>query len=824
MAYKLSTQWLCNWVKPPINFDQLALRLNMAGIEVASISPTAKGLSGIIIAKVLETKQHPDADRLRVCQVDIGKPELLTIVCGASNVRPGLNVVLAQVGASLPSLPDGIVLKEAKLRGIISQGMICSESELGLINSEEVSNGIMELPNNAPIGMDFCDYLDLNNDFIISIELTPNRGDCLSVLGLAREISALCETDLLSPYTEKIIPPVITDKLDIKLMTGESCPSYTGRLIRNINPQALTPLWLKERLRRSNIRSIHPIVDITNYVMLELGQPMHAFDADKLGQNMQVRYAKEGEKITLLNGTVINLKEKTQVIADEYYIHAIAGVMGGAQACVTPSTQNIFLESAFFSPLSIACATQQYNLASDSSYRFERGVDFNLQKRALERATELIIEIAGGQVGPITDITLAQHLPKISPIILRSERIEKILGFEIANNTIERALKNLGMKVTPLIRPPLSIKAPPSPTRGEGVSFGGGALEILAPSYRFDIKEEIDLIEEIARVIGYENIPRRLPVAPLQASLPGQKKLEAKTITQALIHKGYSEVITYSFINPSLQKILDPLVNPIKLSNPISSEMAVMRSSLWPGLIEAALYNQNRQQARIRLFESGNCFTGIDTQTRKIAGVVYGNTHAEQWCSQKNNAELQFFDVKGDIEALLQLTGRKEQFEFVAAEHPALHPGQTAEIIMHDRVGVLGALHPSLLIKLDIKGPIYLFELDLELLLNRNSPQIKEKELAKFPSIRRDIAITVKQAVPYAMICNKIKKDAGKLLKNVQLFDLYRGKNLPADSLSMAIALTFQAPERTLLDAEVNKHIDTILSGLEAEFSAQVRR
>lgn len=797
MAYKLSMQWLNEWVNLAIDHKRLADRLDMAGIEVGGIAPVAGNFTDVVVAKVLEAEQHPDADRLRVCQVDTGD-ETLSIVCGASNVRAGLKVALAKVGGSLP---NGMVLKEVKLRGVLSQGMICSMSELGLTES---SDGIMELPDDAPIGMDLREYLQLNDE-IITIELTPNRGDCLSVLGLAREISALYDSPLLTPSPEIPITASIPNVLPVKLETQAACPRYIGRLVRDINPNASTPLWMKERLRRSGIRSIQPVVDITNYVMLELGQPMHAFDADQLQGGIQVRYAKAGEQVALLNGQTVSLDTKTQVIADQSRVHAIAGVMGGVEGSVTASTQHIFLEVAFFSPLSVAYSTQHHNITSDGAYRFERGVDFNLQRRALERASQLLLDIVGGEVGPIIDVTQKEYLPEIKPILLRSARLEKVLG----------------------LYPPSGHSCHLPPLRGEMPVGQSGGVElllkrlnmqlrsdplgwqVLAPSYRFDIQQEADLIEEIARVQGYEHIPSRLPVAKLHANIPSQYKLELKQVNQALVYRGYQEIISYSFVNETLAMALNPEIKAIKLSNPISSEMGVMRTSLWPGLIQAALYNQNRQQTSIRLFEMGNCFISHDN-TKKLAGLAIGDNYPN------------FFDVKGDIEVLLQLTGRAAQFEFIAAQHPALHPKQTAKIVQGEQLlGYLGSLHPKLLSDLDIKGPVYLFEFDLDRLVVRE--QSKVDELPKFPCIRRDIAIIVKRTVPYVLIASKIKKCAGELLKDLQLFDLYQGQNIAPDSQSMAIALTFQDPNRTLVDAEVNERIAAVLEGLEHEFSASVR-
>lgn len=790
MAYKLSMQWLKEWVNLAVDHKYLAGRLDMAGIEVGGISPVAGEFTHVVVAKVLEAEQHPDADRLRVCQVSIGA-ETLSIVCGASNVRAGLKVALAKVGGRLP---NGMILKEVKLRGALSQGMICSMSELGLAESSE---GIMELPNDAPLGMDLVDYLQLNDE-TLSIEFTPNRGDCLSVLGLAREISALCDLPLLMPSPEIPISASILDVLPVRLDTQAACPRYLGRLVRDIDPKASTPLWMKERLRRSGIRSIHPVVDVTNYVMLELGQPMHAFDADRLEKSIEVRHAKAGEQVALLNGQTVSLDVKTQVIADQSQVHAIAGVMGALEGSVSASTQHIFLESAFFSPLSVAYSTQHYNITSDSAYRFERGVDFNLQKRAIERATQLILDIVGGQAGPIIDATSTEHLPQIKPILLRSARLEKVLGLALDSDKVETALRNLNMQLTP---DPLG-------------------WQVLAPSYRFDIQQEIDLIEEVARVLGYEHIPAHLPTGRLHANIPSQYKLELKQLSQALVYRGYQEMISYSFVNEPLQIALNPHMKALKLSNPISSEMGVMRTSLWPGLIQAARYNQNRQQTSIRLFEMGNCFPPPSApsghlppqggEEKRLAGLAIGDT------------DLDFFDVKGDVEVLLQLTGRAAQFEFIAAQHPALHPKQTAKIMKGQQLlGYLGTLHPKLLSNLDIKGPVYLFEFDLDQLLVRE--QSKVDELPKFPCVRRDIAIIVKRTVPYALICNKIKGCAGELLKDVQLFDLYQGQNIAPDSQSIALALTFQDPNRTLVDAEVNERIAAVLEGLEHEFSALVR-
>ncbi|MGB6976307.1 MAG: phenylalanine--tRNA ligase subunit beta [Gammaproteobacteria bacterium] len=790
---KFSEQWLRTWVTPKLNTEQLAAQLTMAGLEVESIAPVIPDFNKVVVGEVIAAQQHPDAERLTVCQVTVGSEQPLTIVCGASNVRVGLKAPVALVGAILPG---DLKIKKARLRGVESQGMLCSASELGFMDAVK---GLMELPDDAPIGMDFRDYLQLN-DSILDINITPNRGDCLSVAGLAREVAALNDCQLNAQLIKPVVP-TIPDTFPVKVLAHNACPRYVGRVIRGIDSNVRTPLWMQERLRRSGLRSIHPVVDITNYVMLELGQPLHAFDLQQLSDEIQVRMAQPHEKIILLDGQEVILTENTLVIADAKQPQAIAGIMGGAASGVSGLTRDVFLESAFFAPILIASTLRHSPMQSDAAYRFERGVDYQLPVTAMERATALLLEICGGQAGPLIETAHTPALPKQVIIHLRRQRIPRVLGITLTDEEVVAILSRLGMEVQP---------------------YEDG-WQVKVPSYRFDLTLEVDLLEELARFYGYDRIVAKKPQAPLRIVVPSEKRLSSSRFREALIDKGYQEVIAYSFVAPALQTLLTGQQPSLKLNNPISSDMAVMRTHLWPGLLQAALYNQRRQQARVRIFEIGLCFTqqeGQLQQRMKLGGLAMGSAYPEQWGMPLRIVD--FFDIKGDLEALLGLTKQGQEWQFHPGSHPALHPNQTAAIKLRDQtIGYVGALHPSHEQTLELQGPVFLFELDLEALQQGQLPQYRA--LSKFPAIRRDLALVVAQEVAIQPIYQEIMRLSDDLLQQVQLFDIYQGKSIEVGKKSLALSLTFQHASRTLIEEEVNVLLQKIIAGLQQTFGAKLR-
>ncbi len=790
---KFSERWLREWVNPPITTEQLVEQLTLAGLEVDSVESVAPRFSKVVVGEVLTVESHPEAKKLKICQVNVGRAEPLTIVCGASNVTAGMRVPTALVGAELPG---GMKIEVATLRGVISFGMLCSAKELGLAENSE---GLMPLSATAPIGEEVYHYLQLK-DVSIEIDLTPNRGDCLSIQGIAREVHALTQCTL-TPVIIPTIAETVTDTVPITIISSQACPRYVGRVIKNVNAQAETPIWMKERLRRSGLRSISAIVDVTNYLLLELGQPMHAFDLQKLNGGIRVRMAQAGEMLTLLDGQTITLDAQTLVIADHQSPQALAGVMGGFAAAVSNTTTDIFLESAFFTPHLLAGSARRYGLHTDSSHRFERGVDPQLQRHAVERATALLLDIVGGQAGPIMEVVDETTLPKIPQIPLRSARITRLLGYSLTSERIRDLLNRLGLSIQ----------------QDEGDTW-----RVQPPSFRFDLRMEVDLIEELARVHGYHHLPIHAPTAHL--NLQPQLPVTTEHLQSVLIQRGYQEAITYSFVDPQRQADLTPEMAMIHLTNPISSDMAVMRTTLWTGLLQALLYNQNRQQSRVRLFEQGLRFIrspqGIQ-QDKMLAGLASGTCYPEQWGESQRPVD--FFDVKADVEALLNLTGEKTAYRFVATQHAALHPGQTAAIYGKDEfVGLIGALHPRLLQKLEITFPVYLFELQLTSLSQSRVP--KFTEISKYPSVRRDIALTVAATVQTTDVLTQIKQHAPDFLTEMCLFDVYQGKGIEVGKKSLAIGLIFQEFSRNLLESEVDTVMTQIISQLEQNLDAQLRK
>jgi len=796
---KFSEKWLRELVNPAISTQELVDQVTMAGLEVDEVEAAAKDFTGVIVGEILTAEQHPNADKLQVCTVTNGS-EVAQVVCGAPNARAGLKTAFATVGAVLPT-PDGkeFKIKKAKLRQVESFGMLCAEDELGISDDHD---GIMELPADAPVGACIREYLNLD-DKVIDVDLTPNRGDCLSISGLAREVGVLNKAPVTF-VADNAIEATIDATFPVELKDAADCPRYVGRVIRGINPQAETPLWMKQKLERSGVRSIDPVVDVTNYILLELGQPMHAFDLDKLSEGIVVRRAEQGEKLTLLDGQEVELNADTLAITDANGPVAMAGIMGGEPTSVTAETQNIFLESAFFNPISIAGRARSYGLHTDSSHRFERGVDWQLQNQAINRATELLLEIVGGEAGPVVETVNQDELPAARQVFLRHSKVNAMLAFEMPAEEIEEILTRLGLVVEQ------------TSTEGE--------WHVSVPSYRFDIAIEVDLIEELARVYGYNNLPVRTPTASMPIKANDETKVTIQNVRRALIARGYQEAITYSFIEAGLQKQFDDQYEGIALANPISAEMAVMRTTIWPGLVKALQYNQNRQQARVRLFESGQRFlpTSGDEiiQENVVAGLLAGARDPEGWNAGKDQVD--FFDIKGDLESLLSLGGAEDDFTFVADRHVALHPGQTARIERNgEKVGYIGALHPNLVKELGLNGAVYLFEINQAALTQGKLPRYQE--ISKFPESRRDLALIVDEGVAFDSVRQLAEKEAGEFVKEVTLFDVYQGQGIEKGRKSLAVGLTWQHPSRTLNDEEINSATSAVISALASEFGASLR-
>ena len=791
---KFSEQWLRSWVNPSVSRDELVARLSMVGLEVDAVTPVAGVFSGVVVGEILSADQHPDADKLRVCQVSNGSATF-QVVCGAPNARVGIKIPFAMIGAKLPG---DFNIKQAKLRGVEPQGMLCSASELQI---SEDNSGLMELAADAPVGQDIRAYLGLD-DASIEIGLTPNRGDCLSLAGLAREVGAIYGASV-SPVAVTAVAASHDDVRPIEVLAPKACPRYLGRVVRNVDLSKPTPLWMVERLRRSDIRSIDAAVDITNYVMLELGQPMHAFDLAEINGGIRVRMAEEGEKLVLLDGQEATLRADTLVIADHNRALAIAGVMGGEHSGVSGNTRDLFLESAFFDTIAVAGKARSYGLHTDSSHRFERGVDSNLARNAMERATALLLDIVGGEAGTIIEVVSQEDLPKIAPVILRADRISQMLGLELEGAEVERLLSALGFGV-----------------KAQGV----GEWQVSVPSHRFDISLEVDLIEELGRLYGYNRLPVRYPQARLAPQAKAEAAVELPALRRLLVARGYQEAITYSFIDTKLFELFNPGTPPLLLANPISADMAAMRSSLWPGLIKALQHNLNRQQARVRLFESGLRFVGQLEglqQEPMLAGVVCGARLPEGWAHARDNVD--FYDVKADVEALLASAGAADSYTFVAGEHAALHPGQTARIERDGRlVGFFGAIHPELAKALDIDQPVFMFELVLSEITHGLMP--KFQELSKFPEVRRDLAVLVDRDVPAQDLLSAIREASGEWLTDLKLFDVYHGKGIDPHRKSLAVGLTWQHPSRTLNDDEVSNTTQNILTILETRFNATLRK
>jgi phenylalanyl-tRNA synthetase beta chain len=788
---KFSEQWLREWVNPAIDSQELMDQITMAGLEVDGSEPVAGNFEGVIVGEVTRVEPHPDADKLRVCQVSNGK-ESVQVVCGAPNVREGLKVPFAEVGAVLPG---DFRIKKAKLRGQPSEGMLCSASELQLSDDHE---GLMELPAGAPVGKDLVSYLGLS-DVTIDIDLTPNRADCLSIRGIAREVGVLNSLAVEEPEVEPV-DAVHSEVPEVTVRAPEGCPRYLGRILRGVNLAAETPLWMQEKLRRSGIRSIDPAVDVTNYVMLELGQPMHAFDRDEIQGGIVVRMAEAGEKLVLLDGQEVELTPETLLIADHEKPVAIAGVMGGEHSGVSSKTRDLLLESAYFDPIRIAGKARHYGLHTDASHRFERGVDYNLAREAMERATALLMSIVGGEPGEIVEVASKDNLPADRTVDLREARVEEVLGLAIDRTTVEEILSRLGLRIEKLLK---------------------NGWRIRVPSFRPDIAIEEDLIEEVGRIYGYNNLPVTEPTGSLGLRSQEEAVRPLSAIRDYFVASGYQEAITYSFVDPKVQKLLDPEREGIALANPISADLSVMRTTLWSGLVKTVAHNQNRQQPRIRLFETGLRFVngadGIEQQPM-LAGIVAGNQLPENWANGRRNAD--FFDVKGELESLFTLLGI--EVNFIASQHPALHPGQTAELVRDgEHVGWLGTLHPQVQKKLDLNGTILMFELFLNSVVSGYVPNFKE--ISKFPEVRRDLAIIIGSDVAFAEVERVARKHAGECLTALRAFDVYEGENLGEGNRSLALSLFWQHPERTLNEDEVHSLFNGVIEALKEELGATLR-
>lgn len=807
---QFSENWLRTIVNPDLTTDELAHLMTMSGMEVEEVIPAAKPFSKIVVAKVLEVADHPNADRLHVCKVDAGTGETLEIVCGAPNVRPGMMTGCALVGASLPPGEDGkaFTIKKSKLRGVASAGMLCSLRELQLSDDH---SGIMDLPEDAPVGTDLRDYLELE-DNIFDIKLTPNKADCLSLLGVAREVSALTGKPMNFPVTE---PAEVTcdDCQQVNILAKDLCGRFSNRIIRNINAKAPTPEWMKQRLERSGQRSISALVDISNYVMLEYGQPNHFYDLDKINGALDIRWGIKGEKVALLNDQTVEVDDWVGVIADDNGLESIGGVMGGSRTAISLETTNVLLESAFWWPDAIRGRTRRYNFTTEAAHRFERGVDYANTVNAIERMTELVLSICGieGQtkVGPVNDQIAA--LPERRPVVLRRARAEKVIGVPLASEQIADIFTRLKLDFTQ-----------------EGDTF-----TVNPPSYRFDIEIEVDLIEEIARVYGFENIPALPPMARNVMRIRPENSRSVFSIRQQMADLEYQEVVNYSFVDESWEKDFAGNDTPIRLLNPIASQMSVMRTTMIGNLVANIQFNLNRKVSRIRLFEIGAVFlkdTSVEegpltvkgyAQPKRLAAAAYGYAEEEQWGLEARQVD--FFDVKADLEAL----AAPLQLRFIKAAHPALHPGRCAKIVLDGReIGVIGELHPSLQQKHGLPHAPVLFEVDLKALQTIDVPQYRG--ISRFQPVTRDIALLVKAETPVQDIIDIFNKEKDNnphcgIMQSVVLFDDYRGKGLEADEKSLAFRFTLQDSNGTLQDETVDVAINAFVAAVGKHLGAKLR-
>ena len=790
---KFSENWLRELVDIPAGRDELVERLTMSGLEVEGVEVLGAALDGVLVGEIIAAEKHPDADKLRVCRVDIGRGEPLQIVCGAPNARVGLKAPLATVGTRVGE----ITIKAAKLRGVASNGMLCSGRELGF---DTDADGLFELAADAVVGRPLAEALGLP-DAAIELGLTPNRPDCLGMHGLAREVAAEFGSRPKIPRISEVAA-ALADTLAVELAAPVDCPRYCGRLIRGLDARAATPQWLKDRLRRAGIRPISVLVDIANYVMIETGQPMHAFDAQSLAGPLVVRRASRGEALKLLDERTVALDEEFLVIADGRKAVALAGIMGGHETRVTDATVDVFLEAAHFAPACISGRARRLGLHTDASHRFERGVDAELPRQAIERATALLLGIAGGKAGPLTEALAAEHLPKRVEVTLRRERLRRILGHEVADAEVARILDSLGMQV----------------------AESAQGWMATPPSARFDIAIEEDLIEEVARIHGYSRIPVQAPRGEITPAALPENRVAAHRIREQLASRGYSEAICYAFVEAELLRTWGLHDAPIALANPLSAEMAVMRTSLLPGLVAALDGNRKRQQPRVRLFEVGRSYHAGEAapiEVERVAAVALGDASAEQWAEPRR--KLDFFDIKGDLVSMLALTGADAgEFRFLPGGPGWLHPGRAATVWRGDRaVGWVGQLDPRLQRALDLDDDVYVFELELDGASRRSVPSAEP--VSRFPSLRRDIAVVLSDDIPYADIAAAIRAAVGERLVDLMLFDRYAGPNLGNGVRSLAMGLILQDRSRTLTDQDADQCVDLAVSALATGYNAKLR-
>lgn len=789
----ISEQWLREWVDPDTDTEGLAHQLTMAGLEVDGVEPVAAEFSKVVIGMVLSAEPHPNADKLTLCQVDAGTGDALQIICGAANARKDMKAAVALVGARLPG---GVKIGAAKIRGIRSQGMLCSARELGLGDEHE---GVLDLDPSAPVGESFREWMNLD-DRVIKFDLTPNRGDCFCVAGVARDIAAINRLPLNEPEISDVADRTKTE-FPVDVIAKDACPSFSSRVVSGIRPDARTPMWMCEKLRRSGLRPIHPVVDVTNYVMLELGQPLHAFDLDIVHGGIRIRYAEENEKLTLLDGREISLDTDVVLVADHKRPLAIAGIMGGENSGVTEQTRNVLFEAAYWSPAALAGRARRFGLHTDASLRFERGVDPWLQQKAIQRATALLIDIAGGDPGPLSTERSNKHMPARDPVRLRAKRIERVLGMEIAPDEVAAILRALGMSL----------------------SDEEGGWMVTPPGHRFDISIEEDLIEEVARIYGYDRIPETPPRTITHMPKVTEGKVAESRIRSALVGRGYQEAMTYSFISADLDRQFAGGGAQAELVNPISEELAVMRRSLWPGLLEALRNNLSRQQERVRLFEIGMRYYSQETDFKEIntlSGVVSGSRLPEQWGSAAERIDL--FDIKGDLAAVLRPTGNISSLNYRAEENPVLRPGQSARVLMDaEPIGWLGALHPQIVRQMDIDRDTWLFEVDIDAAFVAKIPEFQG--ISRYPSIRRDISIVVPETVSIAEIRETVKQAAGELLSELVIFDIYRGSGIDSGLKSVALGLILQDYSRTLTDIDGDAVVQAVVGQLHKSHQANLR-
>ena len=802
---KFSENWLRSHVPTSADRDALAATLTAIGLEVEDVTALGDGLAGVVVARIVEAVKHPEADRLQVCQVDAGTGALLQIVCGAPNARPGLVAPLASVGSNV----GGISIKAAKLRGVESNGMLCSARELGL---DADASGLLELADDAPVGTPLAQYLGLP-DASIEIKLTPNRADCFSVRGIAYDVAAALSSEV-APLDVAAIPAASARELAVELHAGADAPRYCGRVVEGVDAAACTPVWMAERLRRAGVRPVSLLVDITQYVMLELGQPMHAFDLDLLKGPVGVRKARAGEKLTLLDGREVELDEYFLAITDADRPVALAGVMGGMDTRVTDATRNVFLEAAHFAPAAIMGRGRRLGLHTDAGHRFERGVDPQLPRTAIEWATKLVLELAGGTPGPVTEALLEQHLPKPAAIALRRARIARVLGIAIADADVERILRALGMQV----------------------SASGEGWQVLPPSRRFDIAIEEDLIEELARIHGYDRIPATVPGGPARIVAPSEMRVAEADLRRQLVARDYLEAVCFAFVDAGLLEQWHSAADTVPLANPLSAELAVMRPRLLPGLVSALARNASRQVVRVRLFELGRAFAAADPtqrapggpmpappETRRIAAVACGDAVAEQWGVATRKVD--FHDLKGDLESLAAAAGATLAFR--PSAEPFGHPGRSADVYRTDleggevRLGWIGQLHPRLRKALDLDVDVIGFELDLEPLERRALP--RAAELSRFPAVRRDLAFVVAEQVPWSALADSVRAAAGPVLRDLLLFDRYQGAGIESGCKSLAMGLILQDNTRTLTDEDADAVVQRVVAGLGRDHGARIR-